>query len=173
MLASLGQWLLQRMHPWAGALVAFRDGELGPLATKWVERHVRVCSSCQQEIRRLGEDLSRFKLLAQSGPDPEMLGQGLADLREAMRGIVTGASHQPRAADDDFVAKQCFVAELEAYLGKHAAGVLLGRLGDDDRLNAMLSVSLPALTALLGRKTADAIVARTFSIERSGSGAAW
>ncbi len=171
MLGALGRWLAKRIHPWAGALVAYGDGELGPLATRWVEHHIQTCSSCRREMQLFKEQLGRFQLFAQPSPDPEMLEQGLADLRQAMRRFVPDA-HQPQVEDQDLAARRRFVQELEGYLGKRAAGALVGRLGQDKRLHDLLFISAPALTALLGRKTTDAIVARILRTEGFDSGAA-
>jgi anti-sigma factor RsiW len=171
MLGTLGRWLAGRLHPGRGSLISFTDGELGPLATAWVEHHVSSCASCKREMERLCEDFSRFQMLVQPGPDTEVLERGLADLEQAMTQL-THDSQSTGAAEIDLAARRRFVAELEVYLGKRATAALLGRLRQDNRLNELVAASVPALAALLGRKTADAITARVSRLESLDSGTA-
>lgn len=169
MFAVFGRWLAGQVHPGAGSLVSFADGELGPLARAWVEQHLKVCPSCRREAERLQEDLARFQLFAQPPPHVE-LERGLRNLRQAMGQLVHNVT-PVRAAERDSVAGRRFVAELETYFGKRAAATLVGRLSQDNRLHELVSASLPALATLLGRKTADAIAARVFKPQEFDSGA--
>jgi anti-sigma factor RsiW len=170
MFAVFGRWLARQVHPGAGSLVAFADGELAPLANVWVKQHLKVCPSCRREVERLQEDLVRFQLFVQPTRDVE-LEQGLRDLRQAMGQLVHNVN-PVRAVDLDSVARRRFVAELETYLGKRAAATLLGGLSQDNRLHELVSASLPALAALLGRKAAEAITKRVFKPQGFDSGAA-
>jgi hypothetical protein len=136
-----------------------------------VEEHLKVCPSCGREVERLQKDLARFQLFAQPTPDVE-LERGLRDLRRAM-GQLAHNVNPVGAADLDSVARRRFVAELETYLGKRAAATLLGGLSQDNRLHELVSASLPALAALLGRKAAEAVTTRVFKPEGFDSGAAW
>jgi anti-sigma factor RsiW len=168
---ALAQRLIERIHPREGMLAAFGDGELGPFSERWVERHIRTCTACRQEVRYFEEELSRFQLLAQPRPDPKMIEQGLEDLQRAMRDLPRNAQ-PPRLADLEVVAKRRLFVELEVCLGERAAAMLLDKMGQEDRLETLLAAALPILTGLLGRKTADAIVMRTFNMAHFESGAA-
>lgn len=170
MFAVFGRWLARKVHPGAESFVAFADGELGPLASAWVEQHLEACPSCRRESERLREDLARFQLFGRPGPDVEALERSLLTLRQAMEQVAENVT-SVRAGDKDSVARRRFVAELETYLGKRAAAMLLGRRVRDNRLHDLVSHSLPALAALLGRKTADAIAARVFKPQEFDSGA--
>jgi len=169
MFVVFGRWLARKVHPGAGSLVSFADGELGPLARAWVEQHLKVCPSCRREAERMQEDLARFQLFAQPRPDVE-LEPGLLALQQAMGQLAENVT-PVRAAERDSVAGRRFVAELETYFGKRAAATLVGRLNQDHRLDELVSASLPALATLLGRKTADAIAVRVFEPQEFDSGA--
>ena len=170
MFVAFGRWLARKVHPGAESLVAFVDGELGPLATAWVEEHLKVCPSCRREVEHVQEDLARFQLFVQPRPDVE-LEPGLLALQQAMGQLAENVT-PVRAPERDSMAGRRFVAELETYLGKRAAATLVGRLNQDHRLDELVSASLPALATLLGRKTADAIAARVFKPQEFDSGAA-
>ncbi len=130
-----------------------------------------MCSPCRQDLQHLGEGLSRFQLLAQPIHDDEILQRGWENLQQAMRDLVQDMQ-PPLSAKREWAAKRRFFAELEVCLGERAAGRLLDQMAPDNRLDSLLAAALPTLTALLGRKTADAIVARTFSTASADSGAA-
>lgn len=170
MFVVFGRWLARKVHPGAESFVAFADGELGPLATAWVEQHLKVCPSCRREAEHAQEALARFQLFVQPPPDVE-LERGLLTLQQAMGQLAENVT-PVRALERDSVAGRRFVAELEIYLGKRAAATLVGRLNQDHRLDELVSASLPALATLLGRKTADAIAARVFKPQEFDSGAA-
>ncbi|HEY7616205.1 MAG TPA: hypothetical protein VH744_05330, partial [Terriglobales bacterium] len=128
-----------------------------------LQDHLRRCARCQKRRETLLNDMSRFQRLMQSTANAElekMNARGAQKLQQAMMRLAARDAYPPRVADPESAAKRRFAAELEGYLGSQAAAALIGRLGDENRLQDLIPLCTPPLTELLGRKAAAAIIRR-------------
>jgi hypothetical protein len=125
-------------------LFRYRFGELAPPREKTVAAHLSICTACRQELHRL-----------RTAPE-DMATPQATDLQELLarvRGWEAGPSGAERKGE---ALKRRVAAELEPYLGKHAAQAILQPVVDDG--GNLLSSLLPLLTMFLGCRATEHLV---------------
>lgn len=156
--------LLSRLenHPKEVNLLSYRDGELSPREQMRVEKHLKRCILCRNTLASLEMDIRTFAQFAKSSKvTRSSVEVGLFQLEDVLvsRTIESTESVSPEywfELPADVLVSVC--AELETYLGRHAARELLARAQRTSHTTQQLvNFVEPVMSGFLGTKGGSAV----------------
>jgi len=149
-------------HPKEVTLLSFRDGELEPSEQTHIEKHLNRCTLCRNTLASLEMDIQTFEQFAKSskvtGSSVEV---GLFQLEDFLESRPV-ASNKPLSSNYWFELPADLLvsvrAELETYLGRHAAAELLERARNTSHSTQQLvNFVQPIMAGLLGSEGGSAV----------------
>lgn len=135
------------MHPSLAALVAFCDGEAGPVRTRRISGHLAKCKRCGNQLRRIRSEKGDLSAGAWM-PAP--------DTRQSLAGVLSAIADWRRSPNSVRATelKSRLQLQIETYFGSPAVSVVErpGMPAEEflGRANAMLE-------AFLGPAAAEAV----------------
>lgn len=149
------------MHPDFGALVAYRDRELGEQPAREVARHLETCPRCARQAEQVAADGEL--LLAADAPfrsECQPPSQGLERVLCGIREWKRSAAASPLGAQPSQRAEigRRIGAQIEIYFGSETAA-RLERTAQRSADSPVAAVE-PLLTAFLGRRAASAVIGK-------------
>lgn len=148
-------------HPKEANLLSYRDGELSPAGQAHVESHLKRCTLCQNALALLEMDVRTFEQFGKSScVTRSSVEAGLFQLEDVLEsGTIEGRSLCSGywfELPEDLIASVC--AELETYLGRHAAEGLLTRAKRTSHsTQELVNFVAPVIAGFLGTKGGSAV----------------
>lgn len=150
------------IHPKEVSLLAFRDGELVPPEEMRIEKHLKHCILCRNALASLEMDIQTFEQLAKSSRMTESSVEiGLFQLEDFLESRAVESSKSLSSEYWFEIPADLLLslrAELETYLGRHAATELLERAKRTSHSTQQLvSFVEPVMAGFLGTEGGSAV----------------